>query len=387
MIKAINIERPDRKLPLTDIGFRQAMKLMVDNRIKTPFLVLSRSAIRSNLIRLASALPGVGIHYAVKSNCHSAILEEVARTGHSFDIASYRELQFAIEAGTVASDVIHSHPIKSSQEIKRAVSAGVTVFVVDNPDEIKKFVPYAGKVRLLIRFKIEDSKAVVNLSYKFGCLKREVPGLVEIIKRHNLDYCGLAFHVGSQCFDNGVYIKAINEAANLIDELHSNGVKTELLDIGGGFPVPYTDKVIPIEDFCRPIQRQLDKRLEKNIKVICEPGRFISATSTTLVSSIIGKSVRSGKSWYFLDDGVYGSFSGRVYDHCKYQVITNRNTTWQNSVLAGPTCDSFDVIYKDVLLPPLELGDILLFPAMGAYCSVSASSFNSLRKAEYIVVD
>ena len=121
--------------------------------------------------------------------------------------------------------------------------------------------------------------------------------------------------------------------------------------------------------------------------MISEPGRYISASAVTLLVNVIGKSVRDGRPWYYLDDGLYGSFSGRLYDHCSYQALTNRNTTWVKSTLAGPTCDSIDVIYDDILLPPLQIGDTLVFPVMGAYCQVSASRFNSLRQAETIVVD
>lgn len=387
MIKAINIFRSDRKFRLEGFNFQRVKRLAAGSGIRTPFLILSRSIVRSNLAKLARALPGVAIHYAVKSNNHRAILEEVSKTGHSFDIASYEELRQAGSVGGHVNRFIHSHPIKSVQEIDDAVRAGTSVFVVDNGDEIDKFVPYAGRVQLLIRFKVDGSSAVVNLSYKFGCEPIETIQLAEMIRKRGLTFHGLTFHVGSQCTSSSVYINAIETAFRLINELRSRGFKTKLLDIGGGFPVPYTDSVPSISRFCKPISRILKDRISPETSLACEPGRFISAPAVTLVASIIGKSKRSGKHWYFLDDGLYGSFSGRLYDHCSYQVLTNRNTTWKQSVLAGPTCDSFDVIYKDILLPPLEVGDLLIFPAMGAYCSVSASTFNSLKKAEYIVID
>ncbi len=387
MIKAVDIREPGRVNNLLRGELAKIGRFFEKSPIKTPLLIISRSSIRKNLSDLARALPGVAIHYAVKSNNYAAILEEVSRCGHSFDVASYRELQSAVEAGGRAGDVIHSHPVKSIQEIEYACSAGARLFVVDNPDEIEKFKSFAGKVKLLIRFKVDDSSAIVNLSYKFGCEPGEVLPLAERMKGLGIDYYGLTFHVGSQCLNNNVYIKAIKTASGLIDKLNKNNFATRLLDIGGGFPVSYTDTAPAIGRFGRPIVACLKKNIDSNIRLICEPGRFISATAVILVTSVIGKSIRSGKPWYFLDDGLYGSFSGRLYDHCQYQVLTNRNTTWKRSVLAGPTCDSFDVIYRDILLPPLEVGDVLSFPAMGAYCSVSASSFNCLKGAEYIVID
>ncbi|PKK84174.1 MAG: type III PLP-dependent enzyme [candidate division Zixibacteria bacterium HGW-Zixibacteria-1] len=387
MIKAIDIRKPSRAHRLRKSDFTQVTEMIGSQNLKTPFLILSRSAIRKNLADLAAALPGAAICYAVKSNNHPAILEEVAAAGHNFDVASFSELQQAVEAGGHADKCIHSHPIKSPLEIENAVKAGANTFVIDNSHEIDKFIPYADKVRLLIRFKVADSSAVVDLSYKFGCEPDEALGLAEKIRRYGLNYYGMTFHVGSQCVDNSVYVRAVKMAGSMITELKNHGFDTIMLDIGGGFPVQYTDAVPSIEIFCAPIKQALADNIDPDIIIACEPGRFISAPAVTLVASIIGKSNRSGKSWYFLDDGLYGSFSGRLYDHCQYQVFTNRNTVWRDSVLAGPTCDSFDVIYDNILLPPLELGNLLLFPAMGAYCSVSASTFNSLRKAEYIVVE
>jgi len=387
MIKAINIYRPDRAARLKGVGFRSAKELVSTHGLKTPLLILSRKEVRNNLDKLNRALPGIKIHYAVKANNHMAILEEVANANHRFDVASYSELQQVQMAGGRADQVIHSHPIKSPEEIKRSFEAGTRLFVIDNVDEIQKFVPYAGQVKLLVRFKVEDSNAVVNLSYKFGCEPEAVLPLVEKMSANGIDYHGLTFHVGSQCTNYEIYLKAISIAGDIITNLSSKKYRTNFLDIGGGFPVPYTDQVPSIGEFCRPIRRELRQRIPRNIEIACEPGRYISATPVTLVASVIGKSKRSGKFWYFLDDGLYGSFSGRLYDHCHYQVLTNRNTTWKRSVLAGPTCDSFDVIYKDIILPPLNVGDLLMFPAMGAYCSVSASTFNSLRKAEYFVTE
>lgn len=387
MIKAIDIRNPKQKSSLREADFNQVKEFLTEDKVKTPFLVLYRDIVRENLSNLAKALPGVRIHYAIKSNNHPAILQEVVKAGHNFDISSYQELLLVAEAGGKVEELIHSHPIKSPHEIADAIKAGISIFVVDNPDEVDKFTSYVGKVRLLIRFKVDNEDAVVNLSYKFGCTPDEIIGLAEKIREKGIEYLGLAFHVGSQCVSNNVYLEAIDTAAELISELAARGLNTRLLDIGGGFPVPYTQDVPNIEDFCRPIREKLRKKIDSVINLACEPGRYISATAVTLVAAIIGKSVRSGKRWYFLDDGLYGSFSGRLYDHCHYQILTNRNTTWKRSVLAGPTCDSFDVIYRDILLPPLGVGDLLLFPAMGAYCSVSASSFNGLKKAEYLVID
>ena len=171
---------------------------------------------------------------------------------------------------------------------------------------------------------------------------------------------------------------------NLIELAASKGLTTEILDIGGGFPIEYTEDVPSIESIGAVISEALRREISPEIKIICEPGRFIAGEAVTLFASVIGKAVRDGLQWYYIDDGLYGSFSGRLYDQCRYRILTNRNTKWEKAVLAGPTCDSFDVIYDDCLMPPLDIGDVLMFPGMGAYCAVSATEFNGLQQARTI---
>jgi ornithine decarboxylase len=240
----------------------------------------------------------------------------------------------------------------------------------------------------MIRFRIASStKAVVDLQYKYGCTIDEVRPLADEIRTAGHDLHGLCFHIGSQCIYAENYINAIDAASGLIVDLEQVGFSIRLLDIGGGFPVQYVEPVPPIDRFCRPIARALNERIRPDIQVICEPGRFISASPVTLVCTVIGKSVRDGKVWYYLDDGLYSTFSGIVYDHCQYPVITNRPGVGHLSVLAGPTCDSFDVMYDGLMIPEHDVGDMMVFPLTGAYCSVSGSDFNSLKRPDYLVID
>ncbi|MCH9032063.1 MAG: type III PLP-dependent enzyme [candidate division Zixibacteria bacterium] len=392
MLRAINALEPYDSSNINSDRFKTALDHKIVRNINGPALFLSRKTIRENLRALKSALPGVSIHYAVKANDHPDLLKTVAEEGHRFDICSAVEIDKAAQAGANPIDLIHTHPIKSNQEIQDAINKGVRTFLIDNPDEIAKFDNYRDKVKLLVRFRAvssAESAAAVqcNLSFKFGCAPQEIEELVNNINIRGIDFAGLAFHVGSQCLAPDLYLKGINIAANVISKLQTQGIDCEILDIGGGFPVEYVERVPDIETFCRPIRKALSSLIPPRVKMISEPGRYISASAVTLLVNVIGKSVRDGRPWYYLDDGLYGSFSGRLYDHCSYQALTNRNTTWVKSTLAGPTCDSIDVIYDDILLPPLQIGDTLVFPVMGAYCQVSASRFNSLRQAETIVVD
>lgn len=363
--------------------------LFARRRLQTPLLLLSRSEIGHNYEALRRALPRAAVHYAVKSNNHQAILNEIHAHGGKFDVCSAAEIDSAVRAGAEARNLVHTHPIKSTQEFDYAVGQGVEVFVVDNPEEVRKFARYTDrKLKVLVRFRVDTpNRAVVNLQYKFGCTAGEVPALARQIAETGHEFYGLCFHIGSQCIYAENYVKAIEAAGDLIRALSLEGLPVRMLDIGGGFPVAYVEPVPEIDELCAPINRALERFIREDVEVICEPGRFISASPVTLVCSVIGKAVRDGKTWYYLDDGLYSTFSGIVFDHCNYPVVTDRSGEGRVSVIAGPTCDSFDVMYDGLMIPDHSIGDTMVFPLTGAYCAVSGSDFNSLKRPDYVIID
>jgi ornithine decarboxylase len=378
------------KTPLTR-GVETALlrELFTRKDLDTPLLVMGRSEIGRNYEALKAALPRVNIHYAVKPNNHGVMLQEVFCKGGNFDVCSAGEIELVLKTGINPATLLHSHPVKSVDEFDYAVGKGVELFVVDNPEEVRKFGRYRDrKLKVLIRFRINtNTNAVVNLQYKFGCKVNEVLPLAQMIEQAGHEFYGLCFHIGSQCIFSDNYVKAIKAAHSLINNLDLAGFDTRILDIGGGFPVEYVEPIPPIEEYCAPIRRALDRHVRPGIKIISEPGRFIAATPVTLVCTIIGKSLRDGKIWYYLDDGLYSTFSGILYDHCQYPVITFREGAPMLSVLAGPTCDSFDVMYDGLMIPEHQIGDRIMFTATGAYCAVSGSDFNALKRPVYQVVD
>ena len=363
--------------------------LFEDKSLSTPMLILSRSGISRNYHRLNRALPRVNLHYAIKPNNHPVFIEEISNASGNFDVCSVGEIDLVSNTRINPASLIHSHPIKSVEEFDYAVGEGLEIFVVDNIDEVRKLARYNHKkLKIMIRFRCYiNNIAVVNLQYKFGCVENDVLPLAQAIKETGHELYGLCFHIGSQCIHNENYVTAIEVAHSLINELELAGFDIRVLDIGGGFPVEYIEPVPEIEEFCVPINNALEKQIRPGIKVVCEPGRFIAATPATLITSIIGKAYRDGKIWYYLDDGLYSTFSGIVYDHCQYSVISNNRGENELSVLSGPTCDSFDVLYDGIMLPKHNVGDRIAFLSMGAYCSVSGSSFNSMRRPEYMVVE
>jgi ornithine decarboxylase len=357
-------------------------------RFGSPLLVVDCEQVRRQYRALRAALPGVDLHYALKPLPHASVVATLRDEGAFFDLATTGEVELVKAQGIGPERCIHTHPIKRDSDIRDALRFGVTTFVVDNPDEIRKFVRYRKRAELLLRVCFRSPTAVCDLSKKFGCEPGAVLGLIETARRLGVRVRGLSFHVGSQAADPSKYIEAVQHCTNLIAEALLAGLPSlDVLDIGGGFPVSYTEAMMPIDEFCAPIRTALAK-LPKHVRVIAEPGRFIAAPAAIAVSTVMGKAKRDGRWWYYLDDGLYGSYSGQLFDHAKYPVAALRDGgELFESVLAGPTCDSIDVIDDNIALPELEVGDLVVGRMMGAYTWASATDFNFFKRAKVVVMN
>jgi ornithine decarboxylase len=242
-------------------------------------------------------------------------------------------------------------------------------------------------VRVLLRVAFRAVDAVCDLSRKFGCDPEAVPELLGLAKRLGVEVVGLSFHVGSQTPTPAMHVRAIEACAALIRDARTAGHPLSVLDIGGGFPADYLEPAMPIEAFCEPIRAAL-AALPAGLRLIAEPGRYIAAPAGTCVATVTGRALRDGRWWFYLDDGVYGSFNGQLYDHASYPVAALREAGERvPAVLAGPTCDSIDVIRENLELPLLEAGDLIIGRQMGAYTSCSASDFNFIPRARRLAVN
>lgn len=363
-----------------------AVKHLV-KRFGSPLLVIDLQRVRSQYRRLAAALPRLDLHYALKPLPHAAVIQALRDEGASFDLATNGEVDLVRRLGVDARRCIHTHPIKRDSDIRTALAYGVTCFVIDNPDELRKFVKYRNRVSLLVRVCFRSPDAVCDLSKKFGCAPDAVAGLLTLAATLRIRIEGLSFHVGSQTSGSGMHVHAITVCSELMKSAAAQGHSLAMLDIGGGFPVDYSQRSLPIEDFCAPIRVALDA-LEPGVRLIAEPGRYIAAPSAIAVSSVMGRALREGRWWYYLDDGLYGSYSGQMYDHAQYRVepLVPHGDLFP-SVLSGPTCDSIDVIRDSIDLPMLDVGDIVVGHAMGAYTWASASEFNFFPRATILALD
>ena len=353
----------------------------------TPLLVVDCDAIRSQYRALSAALPGVGLHYALKPLPFAPVVATLRDLGASFDVATTGEIALVRSQGVTGERCIHTHPVKSDADIAAALRFGIRTFVADNPDELRKFVAHRRRAELLLRVSFRNPSAVVDLSRKFGCEPAAARLMLEIARGLGVRVRGLSFHVGSQVADPTKYVEAIDACREIMIQARGDGHDLDVLDIGGGFPVAYGGVQPKIREFCRPIRREL-RSLPRGTRVIAEPGRFVAASAGTCITAVTGRAQREGRWWYYLDDGMYGSFSGQLYDHAHYPVdCLDRKGPRHPCVLAGPTCDSIDVIREDIPLPELEIGDLLVGRTMGAYTQATATDFNLIPRARIVAVN
>jgi ornithine decarboxylase len=374
---------------------RESIEHLV-SRFGSPLFLIDAERVRAQYRSLTAALPGVALYYAIKSLPHPAIVAVLEQEGACFDLATNGEVQLVRRLSVAPDRCIHTHPIKRDCDIRTALDFGVRHFVVDNEDELRKFVRYRNRAVVLIRLAFR-SDAVVDLSRKFGCDPEALPHLLELAEELRINVVGLSFHAGSQAANPQMHVRAIEVCGDLMRRERSDarrggargGHDLALLDIGGGFPVDYLQypPPMPIEEFCAPIRRAL-QALGGAVRIIAEPGRYLSAPCAVAVASVMGRAQRDGRWWYYLDDGLYGSYSGQMYDHAKYPIeaLVDPGPTYP-SVLAGPTCDSIDVIREHIDLPKLEQGDLVVGRVMGAYTWASASEFNFFPRATVLALD
>jgi len=372
--------------PAQDPFGHESIKHLVA-RYGSPLFVIDVERVRAQYRRLAAALPGVDLYYALKPLPHSSVINALHAEGAFFDLATNGEVELVRRLKVAPERCIHTHPIKRDSDIRTALAYGVDRFVIDNPDELRKFAKYRNRSSLLIRVAFSSPDARCDLSRKFGCEPEAVADLFRLAAELRIKIDGLSFHVGSQAADPAMFVEAIARCSDLMRLAAQGGHTPGILDIGGGFPVDYMQSCMPIEEFCAPIRAAL-KELPPSIRVIAEPGRYIAAPAAISVTSVMGRAERGGRWWYYLDDGLYGSYSGQVYDHATYPVeaLVPAGKTYP-SVLAGPTCDSIDVINEHLELPKLDVDDLVVGRAMGAYTWASASEFNFFPRATVLALD
>ena len=362
----------------------------------TPLFVVDHDALRSNYAAFKRYLPRVQAYYAVKANPDPAIIKTLYDAGASFDVASIAEFNLVYKnirylPATVRQDfiwdkVVYSNPIKDRDTLEE-LDQYKPLVAFDNAEEIGKIRKHAPHAGLFLRIRVPNTGSMVELSSKFGAAPGEAVDLIAAASDAELTVEGMGFHVGSQCTNFENYVQALSISATIMEEAEARGFSLKLLDIGGGFPARYDRHVRPFRELARILTMELSRLFPRSLEILAEPGRFMVGTTASLVAEVIGKSERDGKRCYYINDGIYHTFSGILFDHCQYHLKAFKKGPKRISAVFGPTCDALDTISQAEELPELKLGDLVYSENIGAYTHASSTYFNGFPPAKVVHVN
>jgi len=350
-----------------------------------PVLVVSRERLRRNVQRFMAALPRVRPHFAVKANPDTEILSIFREQGTCFEVASIAEIDAMLKLGASMETVFYSNPIKSSVSIKHAAANGISWYCVDTPEEVEKIAAIKTDAKLYLRIKVSNEGSSWPLAGKFGASPKGVDAVIEICKKLDMQLSGVTFHVGSQCTNINNWLEGIRAAKAIFTQLRAQGFSPELLNLGGGYPLQFTGQEPSIEDIAAVINPELDL-LPDSIRVMAEPGRYLVGSAGCLISQVVGTATRDSARWVYLDTGVYGGLM-ELSQNFPATLVSQRTGEAGIWTMAGPTCDSIDVLGKHRLPVNTEAEDIIFMPNLGAYCTTCACDFNGFPSPTLRMVD
>jgi ornithine decarboxylase len=369
---------------------------IIARKYGTPVVVIDHEIIRRNFAKFKKHLPKVQPYYAMKANPAPEILHTLYRAGGSFDAASLPEFMMVYEnikdlppeerQNFIWDKIIFANTTKTKETLQ-ALDRYRPLVTYDNINELLKIRQYAPHAGLVLRIRVPNTGSMVELSSKFGCDAGEAVDLIMEAFRVGLEVEGLSFHVGSQCSNFENFVQALNMAAAVMREAKERGREIKILDIGGGFPVAYDRHVKPFSALAKVINAEIDRLFPEDIQILAEPGRFFVATAATLVARIIGKAVRDGKTCYFIDDGVYHTFSGIIFDHCQYHIKAFKQGKTEICAVFGQTCDGLDTVSQSEELPDLEIDELVFSENIGAYSNASSTWFNGFPPARVVHIN
>jgi ornithine decarboxylase len=347
--------------------------------VTTPYLMLDTAYVGDACRRILKALPVADVHYAVKCNPAPGVLAAVADAGGSFEISSMPELDMLIELGIDPQDVLFSHPVKRSTDIRAAHAAGVTTFAFDCASEVDKLAECAPGSSVYLRIGAPPLASQVASEGKFGADPDEAVALLRRAVTAGLDPYGVGFHVGSQMTDVRAWGHGIARARDVIDNARKEGIRLRLMDIGGGFPARYSEPVPDIETIGEHIKDAL-VRLPDDLKVVAEPGRYLLAEAGVMVTKVIGVADRRGRRSVHIDAGAFHGLieALETRGQLRYPVTDSRQEERKvDCRLTGPSCDSQDDILHGVPLSAgLREGDLVYIHSAGAYSWSYTRDFN-----------
>jgi len=364
---------------------QKAFNFLKTTELEPPYLLLDKAKVRQKLTSIGKNIRNSEVYYAVKANPDIEVLSLINNMGAGFEIASEGELAMLISLGVSKERIITSNPIKSFKFLRMAAEYGVSYFAFDSPDEVKKLRDYCPGSNVYVRLAVPNEGSEWPLSKKFSVEIDVAEELMLYAKKKGLNPVGITFHVGSQCTNMYNWNSALDKAKILWDRIEKRGIRLSLLDIGGGYPIRYTKNVVNINSINKNINKLIYEKFPKKTRILIEPGRAVVGDAGIFVTKVIGKAKRGYENWLSIDVGVFNGLMESV-GGIKYSYIVEGAKEKKIWTLAGPSCDSFDIIDKDILLPEPDVGNTILILSSGAYTISYASEFNGFSIPKTILI-
>jgi ornithine decarboxylase len=310
----------------------------------------------------------IEIFYSIKANNDPRVLKMIFDMGGAFDVASWEEVSLTLGLGVPPEKIAFSNPIKKPSDIARAYGSGIRMFALDSRAEARKLAALAPGSQVYVRLTVPNNGSVWPLTGKFGVDREQAVDLLTECAQSGLEPIGATFHVGSQCLNPDNWVSALRIAADVFGSCATRGISLSMLNFGGGLPAMESRTSPPsLSVISAAIEAELDKHFGPATRLLIEPGRNIVATAGTLTATIIGEADRAGERWIYLDVGVYNGLM-EIYEKFPYEVLTEHpDRPKRVYVVAGPTCDSVDVVFPQISLPEVRVGETLTFLNAGAY--------------------
>lgn len=364
-------------------------------RPEGPCLVVDLDVVRAQYDRFARSMPDTRIFYAVKANPAPEVLNALAEMGSCFDTASVAEINMALATGATPDRISFGNTIKKERDIARAFDLGIRLYAVDCVAEVEKVARAAPGSKVFCRILSDGAGAEWPLSRKFGCVPEMAPDVLEHAHRLGLVAYGVSFHVGSQQCNTEAWDSALASSAAIFREMAERGITLKMVNMGGGFPTRYLRQVPEVNAYGQSITAAVHKHFGNDLpETIIEPGRGMVGAAGVIKAEVVLISKKSDADeirWVYLDIGKFGGLAETMDESIRYPILTSRDDAEKTPcVLAGPTCDSVDVLYEKVpyLLPvSLEIGDEVLIEGTGAYTTTySAVAFNGFDPLKAYVI-
>ncbi|MDO8472351.1 MAG: type III PLP-dependent enzyme [Dehalococcoidia bacterium] len=352
---------------------------------RTPVLVMDANMVRQDFAAFRSAFPASGIFYALKANSDPLIAKIFRDLGSGFEVGSEGALRLLLDIGVTADRIISGNPLKTPEFIQHAYSIGVRKFTFDSYPEIQKMARLSPEAQVYVRIAVSNNYSEWPLDKKFGVEEDKAADMLVEAARAGLHATGIAFHPGSQCVNVAGWVLGLKQCKRVWEEASGKGITLSSLNLGGGFPSEYTKPVPDLSEIAAVVSDTVNELFPRGTEILLEPGRGLVGDDGVMVTTVIAKAAREGQNWLYLDAGVFNGLMESI-GGIRYPMLVEKKGKPTKYTVAGPSCDSMDVLPGQVELPELEIGDRVYIMAAGAYTTAYASRFDGIAIPEVLLV-